>query len=97
MNFEQILADIESVVPVKRDLDHTLDVEFGKNSGASHTYRVVVPVQYRDGIDEGELITRCDNRGDALDLRNPAGQRCHFGGDVKWIGERLADVTVWVD
>jgi hypothetical protein len=39
-------------------------------------------------VTEVELITRCDNR--TVDLNEPMGQMCHFGGEVTKLDEDKA-------
>lgn len=93
--FNQILDEIEAMPKKNLDPNHTLVVVPTRWGHASHEYDVRVPNGYEDGIDEGELITRLDNK--THDLREDAGQKCHFGGNVKWVNENYAQVTVWVD
>ena len=95
IDFEAILAEITAMPVTERDPNHFLAVNSTRWGSASHEYDVRVPIGYEDGIDETELITRCDNK--THDLREDAGQRCHFGGNVKWVNENYAKVTVWVD
>jgi len=67
---------------------------FGQgNSRAS--YRMTVNLPAEPMTDE-EIITRCDNR--TVDLNEPMGKCCHFGGYVtREAHSPKAVVTVWVD
>ncbi len=39
---------------------------------------------------DDDLITLCDNKFEHL-------VRCHFGGQVRFLGETTKEVTVWID
>jgi hypothetical protein len=57
------------------------------SSGYAHgLYEVKVPLGH--DVTEVELITRCDNR--TVDLNEPMGQMCHFGGEVTKLDEDKA-------
>ena len=98
ISFDAIIAEFEDAErdPNTPTIDpaHFLETEPLSWSGATHKYRVKIPVGYED-ITDAELITRCDNRTSIL--TEDMGQKCHFGGWVERIDPNNAEVSVCVD
>lgn len=99
MNFEAVLAEIQANPKplIERDPKHTLKITSKSGGRTVDVYDVVLPAEFTGTITDTELITRCDNRGEATDLRNEPGKVCHFGGKVTKLGDTRYEVSVFID